>query len=108
MITTRKLNSRGELIELSGELNADNVGEFKREISRILNNNSDLVVINFENLEEIDSSGIGALLSLVCGMRAKTGEVKLVRLNGTVKKLFELLRIHHSISIYNSLEHALN
>ena len=99
MVNSSTISERGVLLQISDKLNAENVHELNIEIIRILNNGVDLVVMDLENLREIDSTGIGVILSLQKRMQQKNGEVKIIRVNGTVKKLFDLLHINRSMNI---------
>lgn len=97
-----------ELLELSGVLNAESVEQFRDHILRIADSDLNLVVLDMRQLEEIDSSGVGAIISLLKHMRLKHGELRLVKIRGAVKKLFELLRIDRGLDIYEDTDKALN
>ena len=105
-IKTKKLDN-AELLTFSGILNAENVSILREHIERILNDDILLVILDLEKLEEIDSSGIGAIISLLKRMRIKKGDVRIIKLRGAVKKLFELLRIDRGIDIYEDLKSAM-
>jgi anti-sigma B factor antagonist len=92
---------------LEGVLNAANVSLLKDEMERILQSDIPVVILDVEHLTEIDSSGIGAIVSLLKRMRMKKGDVRLLRLRGNVKRLFELLRIDRSMEVFEELEQAL-
>jgi anti-sigma B factor antagonist len=92
---------------LEGVLNAANVAQLKEEMESILQSDILIVVLDVEHLIEIDSSGIGAIVSLLKRMRMKKGDVRLLRLRGDVKRLFELLRIDRSMEVFEELEQAL-
>ncbi|MBN2009185.1 STAS domain-containing protein [candidate division KSB1 bacterium] len=95
-----------EVLSLFGVINAENIGVFHEHIERVLDDDVRLVVLDLEKLEEIDSTGIGGIISLLKRMRQKDGDVRIVRIRGAVKKLFELLRIDRGIDIYESVEEA--
>lgn len=105
IITATKINN-AEVLNFSGILNAENVTLFREHIERLLNSDINLVVLDLEKLEEIDSSGIGAIISLLKRMRMNKGDLRILKLRGAVKKLFELLRIDRGIDIYEDLELA--
>jgi anti-sigma B factor antagonist len=89
---------------LEGVLNAANVAELKQEMENIIKSDIPVVILDVEHLTEIDSSGIGAIVSLLKRMRMKKGDV---RLRGGVKRLFELLRIDRSMEVFEDLDQAL-
>ncbi|MBN2372951.1 STAS domain-containing protein [bacterium] len=97
-----------QVIQIDGVLNAQSVGELKKELDRIFESEISQVLLNLENLDEIDSSGIGAIVSLLKRMRLRKGDVKIIRLRGSVKKLFELLRLDRSMEVYEDISMALS
>jgi len=102
-----RIENQVEILKIQGTLNAQNVAEIKSYIEKILGGNVRLAVLDLENLEEIDSSGIGAIVSLLKRMRMQKRDVRIFRLRGTVKKLFELLRIDKSMEVFEDLDKAL-
>ena len=101
-----RIENQVEILKIIGTLNAQNVAELKSYIEDILTGNIKLAVLDLENLDEIDSSGIGAIVSLLKRMRMQKRDVRIFRLRGTVKKLFELLRIDRSMEVFEDLEKA--
>ncbi len=87
------------------ELDAGNVGEFKREIERVLSTGTRLV-IDFSRLRFIDSSGLGVMLSCLRQLNAKGGDLKLCGMSKEVRGTFELVRMHRIFDIFASCEEA--
>lgn len=90
----------------SSNLDAGNVKAFKDQIASTLSASSS-VLIDMEQLNFIDSSGLGALLSCLRTMNNKNGQLKLFGMSKPVRALFELVRMHRIFSIYNTREEAL-
>lgn len=107
MIIEARQENNIEILKINGSLNALNVGELKKYIDSILASESRVAVLDLEFLEEIDSSGIGAIVSLLKRMRMKKRDVRIFRLRGMVKKLFELLRIDKSMDVFETWNKAL-
>lgn len=107
MTIQSRIENQVEILKIQGTLNAQNVAEIKTNIEKILAGNVRLAVLDLEELEEIDSSGIGAIVSLLKRMRMQKRDVRIFRLRGTVKKLFELLRIDKSMEVFEDLDKAL-
>lgn len=86
-------------------LDAGNVKNFREEIaSAILS--SDTLMLDMSNLNFVDSSGLGALLSCLRSMNSKDGQLKLFAITKPVMALFELVRMHRLFSIYATQEEA--
>lgn len=107
MAIESRVENQVEILKIQGTLNAANVDQVKSHIQKILAGTSRIALLDLEYLEEIDSSGIGAIVSLLKRMRMQKRDVRIFRLRGTVKKLFELLRIDKSMEVFEDWDKAL-
>lgn len=89
------------------ELDASNAGEFKRDIAPVLQTNTKLV-LDLSRLSFVDSSGLGAMLSCLRQLTARSGDLKLCGLSKQVRALFELVRMHRIFDIYGTREEAVS
>jgi anti-sigma B factor antagonist len=87
------------------ELDASNVGEFKRDMAPVLEAHTKLV-FDLHRLRFTDSSGLGAFLSCLRRVNARGGDVKLCSLSSQVRAVFELVRLHRIFDIYSTPEEA--
>jgi anti-sigma B factor antagonist len=87
------------------ELDASNAGEFKRDIAPVLQTNNRLV-LDLSRLRFVDSSGLGAMLSCLRQLSAKSGDLKLCGMSKQVRGLFELVRMHRIFDIFSTKEEA--
>jgi anti-sigma B factor antagonist len=106
-IAVDKLNGVAVAAVPVDELDASNAGEFKRDIAPILQANSKLV-LDLSWLSFVDSSGLGAMLSCLRQLSAKSGDLKLCGMSKQVRALFELVRMHRIFDIYGTREEAVN
>ena len=65
------------------------------------------MLFDLYDLEQNDSSGIGAIISLFKKVRSNKGEIKISRLVGQPKEIFSLLRLDRVFEIYDDFEAAL-
>jgi len=87
------------------ELDASNSGEFKRDIAPVLQANTKLV-LDLSRVRYVDSSGLGAMLSCLRQLSAKSGDLKLCGMSKQVRALFELVRMQRIVDIYATREEA--
>jgi anti-sigma B factor antagonist len=87
------------------ELDASNSADFKRDIAPVLEANTKLV-LDLSRLRFVDSSGLGAMLSCLRQLSAKSGDLKLCGMSKHVRALFELVRMHRIFDIYGTKEEA--
>lgn len=106
-IKRERLNNNIEILRFFGVVNEENIGIFREHIDRLINSDVNLIILDLEKLEEIDSTGIGTIISLLKRMRLNNGDVRIIKLRGAVKKLFELLRIDQGIEVFEDLESAI-
>jgi len=65
------------------------------------------VVLQLDDLQFLDSSGLGALVRLMHAARAKAGDLKLCGLPAKISKVLELTNLVSQFEIYDSLEEAI-
>ena len=87
------------------ELDASNAGEFKRDITPVLDANAKLV-LDLSRLRFVDSSGLGAFISCLRKLNAKGGDLKLCGMSKQVRAVFELVRMHRVFDIVGTREEA--
>ena len=67
---------------------------------------SDKLVFDMRHVKFFDSSGCGVLLTWLKTLTNSGGDLKLCRVRKSVLTLFELLRIHRIVEIFNTREEA--
>ena len=87
-------------------LDAGNAREFRQEIASVLKDSSQ-VILDLSQLQFVDSSGLGAILSCLRHLTTTGGELRLCGMTKPVRALFELVRMHRVFEIFNSREEAL-
>jgi anti-sigma B factor antagonist len=88
-------------------LDARNSKKFKGEIAPEIQS-AMRVVLDMSAVQFVDSSGLGVILSLLRQLNARGGDLKIFGLSKAVRTLFELVRIHRVVEIYNTKEEALS
>ncbi len=94
-------------VEMDGQLVVTNRQEFKQAVLDEVEQGVRLVVIDFTHSAYIDSSGLGALVSLGKRIRELGGDLRLAALNDDLRTLFELTRLDTLFPLYNSRADAL-
>ena len=90
----------------AAHINASAVLDFKESMNAIDESNSKKL-LNFEQVEFIDSSGLGAVVSVMKHL-GKGRKMDLCALTPTVEKVFWLTRMDSIFSIYATLEQAVS
>ena len=77
------------VFSLKGNLDALTAPDLKEEIESLMAARKIHVVFDLEDLELIDSSGVGAIVSLFKRVRTVQGDVKIARLRGQPSEIFK-------------------
>ena len=83
----------GIVVYADGQLVVANRQELKQKVLEELERGERKFVIDFSRTGYIDSSGIGALVTLVRKVRAQGGELRVTNLNEELTMLFELTKL---------------
>jgi anti-sigma B factor antagonist len=105
--TTSKHRSGVLVVEVEGQLIVGNRQELKATIQTALDNGERKLLIDFGKTGYIDSSGLGALVSISKKVREQGGELRLAGLNEDLRSLFELTKLDTLFAIADSSEQAL-
>lgn len=95
------------IIPSGASLDARETRDFKEKMMELITQNAaSSVVVDMQGLQFIDSSGLGAFLSILKILHMEGGELKLSNLNKSIRTIFELVSMHKVFEIYNSTEDA--
>ena len=94
------------VMTVSGELTSDQVETFRRScLERYAAGIRDLV-LDLEYLTFVDSSGLEALLEILDEGSERSGQLRLVRPDTTIRKILEVTRLERRFNIHDSIESA--
>jgi anti-sigma B factor antagonist len=80
-------------LAVEGELDTLTVGELRKEIDKLVSTKPKRVEVDLSSLRMLDSSGVGALVSLYKQVRAQGGHVVMAGLRDQPLAIFRLLRL---------------
>lgn len=95
------------LFTLIGSLDIGTVSAMKADLDSLLSTGQHKVLFDLYDLEQVDSSGIGAIIALFKRVRSNNGDMKIARLIGQPKEIFSLLRLDRVFEIHDSLDEAI-
>ena len=104
-----KIRKNGEIyiIDVNGEMDLYNSYKLKELVMKMLEKNVKNFIINLEQVDYIDSSGIGALIYICSTMKKMNLKFAISNVHGSVKKVIELTKLMGCFPIANSVEEAL-
>jgi anti-sigma B factor antagonist len=92
-------------IILGDHLDASNAKEFKQDMTEVIEDGM-VAVLDMSELQFVDSSGLGAILSCLRHLNKREGDLLLCGMTKPVRILFELVRMHRVFEIFNTREEA--
>ena len=105
--TLEEANGISVVSSLPRVLDASNAIEFKSNILRIIQENNS-IVFDMSDVQFIDSAGCGALITCLRQLKISGGVLKLFNVQNQVRSVFELVRMHKIIDIFNTKQEALH
>jgi anti-sigma B factor antagonist len=90
-----------EVLRLEGRLEASSARDIREKVSSLSRENRVKLVIDMANVDFIDSSGLGSLVSSLRTVNKLGGDIKISALQDQVRSIFELTRLHRIFGIYN-------
>ena len=96
------------IVSLIGELDHHSAEEVRVKIDdRIDRDNIMKVILNFDGVTFMDSSGIGVVIGRHKKMQNRKGKLCIVEINKTVNKVFEISGMYKIIDSYTNIDEAM-
>jgi len=95
------------VVRVDGQLIVGNRQELKDLIQAAVDRGERRILVDFSGTGYIDSSGLGALVSIAKRVREVGGELRLSGLNEDLRSLFELTKLDTLFSIADTPQQAL-
>lgn len=105
-ITSRETNGVA-ILHLSGRLDLASGARLKEEIKKHLAKQVLMIHLNLSNVEFINSSGLGSLVSIMKEIRLLKGRFTLSDLANYVQEIFEITQLSHIFEIFPTEDEAL-
>ena len=103
-----KLRRAGTIyvIDITGEMDLYNAFKLKDIVMKMIGRQIKEYVINLENVEYLDSSGIGALLSVHSELKKRSLPFVIANVKGSVKRVIELTKLNGYLPIAGDVNEA--
>ncbi len=98
--------ARINILALSGKLDLANAAKLKDQVKELLNAQKNLIHLDMKGVDFINSSGLGALVSLLKEVRIHKGRLTLSDLAPYVNEIFEITQLSHVFEIFRNVDEA--
>jgi len=99
---------RKEQLERFGDIDINSSPDMKKVFEKVFKDKMPKVVINFENIGYVDSSGLATIVEIFKNMKAYGGKLKLAGLSDKVMGLFEITKLDQLFDISQNADEAVN
>ncbi|HEY9618631.1 MAG TPA: STAS domain-containing protein [Microcoleaceae cyanobacterium] len=96
------MSSNVQVLQPSGILTAATAQELLQQFSERLKAKPQLLLVNLQAIDFIDSSGLGTLVSMHTRMRLAGGKLCLCSLNDQAKSLFDISDMDRILAIFDT------
>jgi anti-sigma B factor antagonist len=103
-----EFESRGSVtvIRIRGRMDALRLKEKRDQLVELPNQGKIKIVLDCSALNWIDSSGVGAMVTLFKRARSKGGDAKIAQLLRQPAEIFRLLNLNSAFDVYDDVEAA--
>ena len=95
------------ILALKGKLDLANAAKMKDAVKPLLESPQTSIHLNMKDVEFINSSGLGALVSLMKEVRVHKGRLTLSDLAPYVNEIFDITQLSHVFEIYQNMDEAI-
>lgn len=98
------MSNNTKVLKPSGILNAISANKIRRDINDSINEGYNVILVDLEKIDFVDSSGLGALVAAAQNVNSTGGQMFICSLNEQVKMLFELTKMERIFKIFANQE----
>jgi anti-sigma B factor antagonist len=103
----RRPNERASVIDVHGSVTAGSEAALMDTYNQATSDTTRAVILNFNELDYLNSSGIGLLVTLLVRAQRQKQRLLAYGLNDHYRHIFELTRLNDAIGIFANEEEAL-
>jgi anti-sigma B factor antagonist len=102
VMNVRKINSTVSIIDIEGDISAFAEDILMEAYAEACSSTTRTIILNFNGLEYMNSSGIGLLVTLLIRANRQKQRILAFGLSDHYKHIFELTRLNEAIGIYDT------
>ncbi|MDD5438600.1 MAG: STAS domain-containing protein [Candidatus Omnitrophica bacterium] len=84
---------------VTGDIDINTAPDIKKTFDRVIQGKKPKVLVNFQSVNYVDSSGLATLVEFLKNIRAYGGKLKLCTMSPKIKSLFEITKLDRLFEI---------
>jgi anti-anti-sigma factor len=107
IVTIERTEIEGRVVlHVAGRLDAESAALFERQCEACISEGITSLVIDLGDLSYVSSMGLRSFVAIGQKLKVKGGELRICRLTGFVRQVFEITRLNQIFPMYESVESA--
>tara|TARA_B100000586_G_C20109847_1_gene429293 strand:+ start:2395 stop:2751 length:357 start_codon:yes stop_codon:yes gene_type:complete len=91
------------IVHVKGEVDVYTCPELQNKLNQVIDNGQIQIILNFKNLQYIDSTGLGTIAHTAQNIKNKNGQVHIICNTPQIKKIFRVSGLEkRNITIYET------
>jgi anti-anti-sigma factor len=95
------------VLHVAGRMDAETAVQFEQHCDSCIAEGSTNLIVDLCDLTYVSSMGLRSFVTIAKKLRDKGGELRICRLTGLVRQVFELTRLDKVFPLHDSVESAL-
>ncbi|MGQ9629204.1 MAG: STAS domain-containing protein [bacterium] len=93
---------RFAVIKLNRELTISESPELKEKVRECIERGYNKVLLDFTDVDFVDSDGVGAVISARKALRGRSGDLRIFGLTASVEEVFKITQLDRVIGVFDS------
>ena len=95
------------VVSIEGDVDLNSSPKVRETFKKLVDQSSPKVIVNFEKVTYVDSSGLATFIELMQRLKKNAGSMSLVQMSDKIYNLFEVTKLNKLFTIYKTQEEAL-
>ena len=97
-----------DVVDISGQLDAFTTPDVKAELKELTDARHYKLVLNFEKVNYVNSTAIGAIVAVAQQMRRRKGDLRISGMKEDIRKVFDLVGASKILEIFETEQEAVS
>lgn len=94
------------VLHVVGRMDAENAAQFEGRCDSCISEGMTSLIVDLGDLSYVSSMGLRSFVGIAQKLKNKGGELRICRLTGLVRQVFEITRLNQVFPMYESVESA--
>lgn len=94
------------VVHVAGRMDAENAAQLEGQCESCIAEGNIGLIVDLGELSYVSSMGLRSFVKIAQKLKSKGGELRICRLTGLVRQVFEITRLNQVFPIYDSVESA--